>query len=68
VNRIDVALLILRLVIGGVMIMHGLNHAFGGGRLPGAALVREPRAPARNGAGSDERADSDDPGRTPRTA
>jgi putative oxidoreductase len=36
-NRIDVALLILRLVIGGVMIVHGLNHAFGGGRLPGAA-------------------------------
>jgi putative oxidoreductase len=36
-DRIDVALLILRLMIGGVMIVHGLNHAFGGGRLPGAA-------------------------------
>ncbi|MEV8517629.1 DoxX family protein [Dactylosporangium sp. NPDC051484] len=36
-DRIDVALLLLRVVLGGVMVVHGLNHAFGGGRLPGAA-------------------------------
>ncbi|GAA5063593.1 putative oxidoreductase [Thermocatellispora tengchongensis] len=36
-DRIDAALLVLRLVIGGVVVVHGLNHAFGGGRLPGAA-------------------------------
>ncbi|SDH07971.1 putative oxidoreductase [Sinosporangium album] len=36
-DEIDSALLVLRLVIGGVVVVHGLNHAFGGGRLPGAA-------------------------------
>lgn len=36
-DRMDVAVLLLRLVVGGVMVAHGLNHAFGGGRLPGAA-------------------------------
>ncbi|MBN9109408.1 MAG: DoxX family protein [Pseudonocardia sp.] len=30
-------MLLLRLVVGGVLVVHGLNHAFGGGRLPGAA-------------------------------
>ncbi|WBB61286.1 DoxX family protein [Streptomyces sp. WMMC500] len=33
----DLAALLLRLVVGGTMIAHGLNHAFGGGRLPGTA-------------------------------
>jgi putative oxidoreductase len=36
-ERVDAALLVLRLVVGGVLVVHGLNHAFGGGRLPGAA-------------------------------
>lgn len=36
-NRMDAALLILRVLIGATMIIHGLNHAFGGGRIPGAA-------------------------------
>ncbi len=33
----DIAALILRLAVGGTMIAHGWNHAFGGGRLPGTA-------------------------------
>lgn len=33
----DAALLLLRLVLGGVMAAHGVNHAFGGGRIPGTA-------------------------------
>lgn len=37
VDRVDAALLLLRVVVGGVVLVHGLNHAFGGGRLPGAA-------------------------------
>jgi putative oxidoreductase len=37
VDRVDAALLLLRLVVGGVLVVHGLNHAFGGGRLTGAA-------------------------------
>ena len=36
-NRVDVALLILRVLIGVTMVIHGLNHAFGGGRIAGAA-------------------------------
>ncbi|OLT23110.1 DoxX family protein [Pseudonocardia sp. CNS-139] len=36
-DRVDAAMLLLRLVVGGVMVVHGLNHAFGGGRLAGAA-------------------------------
>ncbi|MBG0855737.1 DoxX family protein [Streptomyces spinoverrucosus] len=36
-NDADIAGLLLRLVLGGTMIAHGWNHAFGGGRLPGTA-------------------------------
>jgi putative oxidoreductase len=36
VHDIDAAMLILRLAIGGMIFMHGYNHFFGGGRLPGA--------------------------------
>jgi putative oxidoreductase len=34
---VDIAALVLRASIGGTMIAHGWNHAFGGGRLPGTA-------------------------------
>lgn len=34
---IDIAALILRVAVGGTLIAHGWNHAFGGGRLPGTA-------------------------------
>lgn len=34
---IDLAALILRLAIGGTILAHGWNHAYGGGRLPGTA-------------------------------
>jgi putative oxidoreductase len=34
---VNIAALILRLVVGGTMVAHGWNHAFGGGRLPGTA-------------------------------
>ncbi|WP_174184164.1 DoxX family protein [Nocardia barduliensis] len=33
----DVALLLLRLVVGVTMIAHGVNHWIGGGRIPGTA-------------------------------
>jgi putative oxidoreductase len=33
----DIAALVLRASLGGTMIAHGWNHAFGGGRLPGTA-------------------------------
>ncbi|MFI2557077.1 DoxX family protein [Nocardia farcinica] len=33
----DVALLLIRVVVGGTMIAHGLNHWLGGGRIPGTA-------------------------------
>ena len=33
----DIAALILRLAVGGTMLAHGWNHAFGGGKLPGTA-------------------------------
>jgi putative oxidoreductase len=33
----DVAAVILRLVLGGTILAHGLNHAYGGGKLPGTA-------------------------------
>ncbi|MGI8335542.1 DoxX family protein [Actinomadura scrupuli] len=33
----DIAAVVLRAAIGGTMIAHGWNHAFGGGRLPGTA-------------------------------
>jgi putative oxidoreductase len=36
-TRVDSAMLIIRLIVGLVMVAHGLNHAFGGGRIPGAA-------------------------------
>ena len=35
-DQFNVAMLILRLAMGGVLFMHGYNHFFGGGRLPGA--------------------------------
>jgi putative oxidoreductase len=35
--EVDIAALVLRAVVGGTMIAHGWNHAFGGGRLPGTA-------------------------------
>ncbi|MBF6170157.1 DoxX family protein [Nocardia blacklockiae] len=33
----DVALLLLRLVVGGTMIAHGVNHWLGGGKIAGTA-------------------------------
>src|SRR5258706_2892599 len=33
----DVSLLVLRCTVGGVMLAHGWNHVFGGGRIPGTA-------------------------------
>ena len=36
-NSVNIAALILRLVVGGTMMAHGWNHAFGGGKLPGTA-------------------------------
>lgn len=33
----DIALLLLRLVVGGTMIAHGVNHWIGGGRIAGTA-------------------------------
>lgn len=32
---VDLALLVLRLVVGGVMLAHGINHIFGGGKIAG---------------------------------
>lgn len=32
---VDLALLVLRLGLGGVMLAHGVNHVFGGGRIAG---------------------------------
>src|SRR5512139_3517157 len=37
VIEVDIAAVMLRVSIGGTMIAHGWNHAFGGGRLPGTA-------------------------------
>jgi putative oxidoreductase len=34
---VDLAAAILRVSVGGTMIAHGWNHAFGGGKLPGTA-------------------------------
>jgi putative oxidoreductase len=34
---VNIAALVLRLAVGGTMIAHGWNHAFGGGKLPGTA-------------------------------
>ncbi len=36
-ESVNIAALVLRLVVGGTMMAHGWNHAFGGGRLPGTA-------------------------------
>src|SRR5271169_6670126 len=36
-NGVNIATLVLRLVLGGTMIAHGWNHAFGGGKLQGTA-------------------------------
>jgi putative oxidoreductase len=50
-DRMDVALLMLRLLIGVTMVIHGLNHASGGGRIAGAARWFESlglRQPARD--------------------
>jgi uncharacterized membrane protein YphA (DoxX/SURF4 family) len=53
-NSVNIAALVLRLVIGGTMIAHGWNHAFGGGKLPGTArwaTGRPRREPAPPGVG-----------------
>ena len=34
---VNIAALVLRVVVGGTMMAHGWNHAFGGGKLPGTA-------------------------------
>ena len=34
---LDVGLLVLRLAVGGVMLAHGWNHVFGGGKIAGTA-------------------------------
>ena len=34
---VNIAALVLRLAVGGTMIAHGWNHAFGAGKLPGTA-------------------------------
>ena len=36
-NRVDTAVLVLRLLVAGTLLMHTYNHVFGGGKLPGAA-------------------------------
>jgi putative oxidoreductase len=36
-DSVNVAALVLRLAVGGTMMAHGWNHAFGGGKLPGTA-------------------------------
>src|SRR6201987_6460908 len=36
-NSVNIAALVLRLAVGGTMMAHGWNHAFGGGKLPGTA-------------------------------
>lgn len=36
-NDSDVAAAILRLIVGGTILAHGLNHVFGGGKLAGTA-------------------------------
>lgn len=34
-HPVDIAALLLRVVLGGTMLAHGWNHAFGGGKIPG---------------------------------
>ena len=33
----DILQLLLRVTVGGIMIMHGYNHGWGGGKIPGTA-------------------------------
>lgn len=33
----DLVQLLLRITVGGIMIMHGYNHGWGGGKIPGTA-------------------------------
>lgn len=37
VESYDLVLLALRVTVGAIMIMHGINHAWGGGKIPGTA-------------------------------
>jgi putative oxidoreductase len=37
VSGADIAALVLRIAVGGTIMAHGWNHAFGGGKLPGTA-------------------------------
>jgi putative oxidoreductase len=36
-TAVDFGLLVLRLSLGGVFLAHGINHIWGGGRIPGTA-------------------------------
>ncbi len=36
-DSVNIAAFVLRIAVGGTMIAHGWNHAFGGGKLPGTA-------------------------------
>lgn len=36
-NAIDLALLLIRACMGGIMLAHGINHVFGGGKIEGTA-------------------------------
>lgn len=36
-DAVNLALLLLRLALGGVFLAHGVNHVFGGGRIAGTA-------------------------------
>jgi putative oxidoreductase len=36
-DSVNIAAFVLRVAVGGTMIAHGWNHAFGGGKLPGTA-------------------------------
>ena len=36
-DSVNIAAFVLRLAVGGTVIAHGWNHAFGGGKLPGTA-------------------------------
>src|SRR5260370_20631358 len=36
-NSVNIAAVVLRLTVGGTVMAHGWNHAFGGGKRPGTA-------------------------------